>query len=176
MKLPSNPSAWTSPTDTSLCPSLIVPGQWGKVLRVGFPGGQDIVAQNPLDLLRPPNGFPALGSVGRVWASGELGLQCSPWLDSLPSPGSGSGVAKPRWRRSRQCTPNTTPCSMGPAPSTGRSWTARSCSVSWQAGCGPGHLPCGWNRGCQEDLASVGRRFAGRGDMVATSHASRGCH
>lgn len=44
-------------------------------------------------------------------------------------PHSGSGAARLPWTRSRRCIQSSTRCSTGPARSTGRSWTARSCSV-----------------------------------------------
>lgn len=134
---------------------------------------------------------------GSMWGREGVGIKenwtssATPHWPLLLSPGSGSGVAKPRWMRSRLCTPNTTPCSMGPAPSTDRSWTARSCSVradglvgrAWARPC---PLPR-WDRGRWDGSEDYSVRVdkwvpmgtghpCGRGGTVATLHTSRACH
>lgn len=90
----------------------------------GVPGGQDVLSQKPLDSPKARKWLcvsQAMGQREGVGSRESWAFGASPHWPPLLSPHSGSGVAKPRWMRSRQCTPNTTLCSMGPAPSTDRS-------------------------------------------------------
>lgn len=82
----------------------------GQVRGEGVPGGGSAMRMCPPPLL--------------FWGGGF----------TPASPRSASGAGRRRWRRSRRCTRSTTRCSTAPAPSTARSWTAKSCWV----GVGPG--------------------------------------